>query len=69
MRKPLTEVQIVTDQKQRSGACSYRLLQAFDGRQIEVVRGLVHDNKVWRLGKPHGQYDLPHFARTWFLSL
>ena len=37
---------VVGDEEEGRGTVRQRLLQAFDGRQVEMVRGFVHDDEV-----------------------
>ncbi|MGV8125197.1 MAG: hypothetical protein AB2L14_36075 [Candidatus Xenobiia bacterium LiM19] len=40
------ELQVVTDKQQAAGTINQSLLETLYGRQVKVVRRLVHDNQV-----------------------
>jgi ketosteroid isomerase-like protein len=60
------ELQVVADQQQAAGALAQRLLQAFNGRQVKVVCGLVHDDEVGAVYDTKGQQHLAKFAGACF---
>ena len=54
----------MADQEQPAGTLDQGLFQAFDGRQIQVIGRLIHDDKMSHIGDGGGKKNFPNLAGT-----
>ena len=54
----------MADQEKPARTLGQGLLQAFDGRQIQVIGRLIHDDKMWHIGDPGGKKNFPNLVGT-----
>ena len=59
----------MADQQQAAGAVRQRVLEQLDGRQIQMISRLVHNNDLWLADYSHGQQQLAGFTGAWLTAL
>ena len=55
----------MTGKEQPVGAIIQGLFQAFNGREVQVVGRLIHNDKMRYIGDPCDQKNFTNFSRAW----